>query len=86
MKNLTLTAALIAVTTTFAVPSFAMDNPVAESRAKTASVLASQKASSKNHAATVVRATTFSAKKTGQLDRFQLDAQRPFGSPKGIAT
>jgi len=51
MKTLTLAATFVAMTTTFAAPSFAMDNPVAESRAKIESVLALQKATSITHTA-----------------------------------
>jgi len=66
MKNVTLTAALIAVATTFAAPSFAMDNQAAKSLAKVQSLWAQQKAAPAAPSAPTLRATTFSAKNSAK--------------------
>jgi len=55
-------AALIAVATTFAAPSFAMDNQASNSLAQVQNLWAEQKAAPANLNVSTVRATTFSAK------------------------
>jgi len=83
MKTLTLAATLVVATATFAAPGFAMDNPVAESRAKIESVLASHKAKPTFGAVATIRATTFSAKNPVHLNRYQLAHKRLFANRSG---
>lgn len=62
MKKITLAAAVLAVSASFAAPSFAMENPVAERRAKIEKALQAQKYASYDRRTPTVRTTTFGTK------------------------
>ncbi len=86
MKNVILATTLIAMASTFAAPSFAMDNPVNESRAKIDRILAKQKAQSTVPATQSQRAVTLSVQKPPvTLDRYEAARERLFGDRAGPA-
>lgn len=76
--QITLASTLVALTATFAAPSFAMDNPVNESRAKIERILSAQKGVSQDRRGTSVRATTFSAKQPTTVNKYDGVLQRLF--------
>ena len=83
MKTTLLALTLAAVTASVTAPSFAMDNPVSQSRTLIERALSSQKAASTDRTATTVRATTFNTKKPVALDHSETAFDRLFGFRHG---